>query len=81
MQCLAFVNLQDRYRDTGSMIEKAAKQPAQPCRPEGEEHSVTRYQAMRAAAAAALNRQGHCALLYSDPVSPKPSADAPCLIG
>ncbi|BDA45392.1 hypothetical protein COCOBI_07-1790 [Coccomyxa sp. Obi] len=48
---------EDRYRDTGSMIEKAAKQPAQPwSKPEEEQHSVSRYQAMKAAASAALNR-------------------------
>ncbi|KAK9901383.1 hypothetical protein WJX75_009622 [Coccomyxa subellipsoidea] len=47
---------EDRFRDTGSMIEKAAKQPAQPCRREEEEYSVSRYQAMKAAATAALKR-------------------------
>ena len=62
------MTLQDRFRDTGSMIEKAAKQPAQPCRREEEEYSVSRYQAMKAAATAALKRQGHRSLLSSDPV-------------
>lgn len=51
------VDSQDRYRDTGDMIEKAAKQPAHPSRPDDEEHCVSRYQAMKATAASALNRQ------------------------
>lgn len=56
--CHVHVLGQGKYRDTGSMIEKAAKQPAQPwSKPEEEQHTVSRYQAMKAAASAALNRQ------------------------
>ncbi len=57
--------MQGKYRDTGSMIEKAAKQPAQPwSKPEEEQRTVSRYQAMKAAAGNSLDRQTHHASDY-----------------
>ncbi len=77
--------MQGKYRDTGSMIEKAAKQPAQPwSKPEEEQQAVSRYQAMKAAANAALNRQAQHAAhaaddMHTDVKHPHMSIELHCL--
>ncbi|EIE20143.1 hypothetical protein COCSUDRAFT_44105 [Coccomyxa subellipsoidea C-169] len=52
---------EDRYRDTGDMIEKAAKQPAHPSRPDDEEHCVSRASGIYTSNQDSANEYGRAA--------------------
>jgi hypothetical protein len=48
--------VQEKYQDTSNKIFEAARQPAKACSAQEEELTVSRYQAMKAAASSSLKR-------------------------